>query len=248
MSGRSPNSGRRRKPTKSGVVLTHELIVDTAIRLLRLHGSEGLSARRLGLALGADASALYRYFPSVDDLRLAIADRLIDRTMGDLRVTGDWKANLRAFGLQVHAAYVADPHVAVLAASRVTGRPHETAIVERIIGVLRAAGFSDALATKLYRAMVDQMLAFAALDGAEMALPPEAREADLEKWASVYAQLPEAEYPNISAVSAQLVAIGERSAYPVALELMLDGAEVLLERSRSAGSGQSSSTPGTPQP
>ncbi|MGV9713633.1 TetR/AcrR family transcriptional regulator [Gordonia sp. NPDC003424] len=234
MPGRSPNSGRRRKPTKTGVLLTHDLIVETAIRQLRLHGNEGLSARRLGLALGADPSALYRYFANIDDLKLAIADALIERTMGGWILTGDWKADLRTFGLQVHAAYVADPQVAVLAASRVTGRPHETAAVESIIGVLRSAGFPDGVATKVYRAMIDQMLAFAALDGAEQALPAETREADHAKWASVYAKLPESEYPNISAVSGQLVAMGERSAYPLALELMLDGAEMLLKRVRAA--------------
>ena len=31
-----------------------ELIVETALRMLREHGSAGLTARRLGLALGAD--------------------------------------------------------------------------------------------------------------------------------------------------------------------------------------------------
>ena len=39
---------RRRRPTRSGTVLSERLIVETALRLLREHGSAGLSARRLG--------------------------------------------------------------------------------------------------------------------------------------------------------------------------------------------------------
>ena len=44
---------RRRRPTKSGTVLSERLIVETALRMLREHGSAGLTARRLGLALDA---------------------------------------------------------------------------------------------------------------------------------------------------------------------------------------------------
>jgi AcrR family transcriptional regulator len=54
------------------VVLSADLMVDEAIRLSRLHGPEGLSARRLGAALGCDPTALYRYFASTDDLLLAV--------------------------------------------------------------------------------------------------------------------------------------------------------------------------------
>ncbi|MDX3213763.1 helix-turn-helix domain-containing protein, partial [Streptomyces scabiei] len=62
MAGRVPQERRRRRPTRSGVVLSEELIVDTALRLVGEHGPEALSVRRLGTALGCDPSALYRYF------------------------------------------------------------------------------------------------------------------------------------------------------------------------------------------
>lgn len=43
---------RRRRPTRQGTVLSERLIVETALRMVREHGSAGLSARRLGAALG----------------------------------------------------------------------------------------------------------------------------------------------------------------------------------------------------
>ncbi|NUK13716.1 helix-turn-helix transcriptional regulator, partial [Streptomyces lunaelactis] len=61
---------RRRRPTKSGAVLSQQLIVETALRMLQEHGSAGLTVRRLGTALGADPSTLYRYFNGIDDLTL----------------------------------------------------------------------------------------------------------------------------------------------------------------------------------
>lgn len=38
---------QRRRPTKQGVVLSEELIVQTALRLIEEHGAEALSVRRL---------------------------------------------------------------------------------------------------------------------------------------------------------------------------------------------------------
>src|ERR1044072_3612944 len=72
-----PAARQRRRPTKPGVVLSEELIVDTALRLIEEHGADALSVRRLGRALGADPSSLYRYFRHTDHPMLAIADELI---------------------------------------------------------------------------------------------------------------------------------------------------------------------------
>src|ERR1044071_10487366 len=98
---------QRRRPTRQGNVLTHGLIVDTALRMLREHGSTGLTARRLGLALDADPSTLYRYFRNMDDLTLAIGDALIGQALEGWAPTGRWRHDLREVGLRIHAAYVA---------------------------------------------------------------------------------------------------------------------------------------------
>lgn len=162
---------RRRRPTKQGVVLSEELIVETALRLIEEHGTEALSVRRLGRALGADPSSLYRYFRHTDDLMLAVADELIGRTLRTWRPSGDWLADLRDLGLRVHAGALAHPRAAVLSSYRVTGRVYEIQAVEAILGVLRGAGFPDVEAVRIYHAYVDQALAFGALDSANTALP-----------------------------------------------------------------------------
>lgn len=132
---------RRRRPTKSGTVLSEQLIVDTALRMLREHGSAGLTARRLGLALDADPSTLYRYFRGMDELTLAIGDALVGQALSGWEPTGEWRPDLRAIGLRIHAAYVAHPQAAQLTTSRVTGRPNELAADEAVLDILRKAGF-----------------------------------------------------------------------------------------------------------
>ncbi|MEU3610642.1 TetR/AcrR family transcriptional regulator [Streptomyces sp. NPDC035033] len=221
------DSRRRRRPTKQGAVLSERLIVDTALRLVARHGAEALSVRRLGAALGADPSALYRYFRNTDALLLAIADEIIGRAQEGWEATGEWREDLRALGLRIHAAYLAQPQAAILAAHRTTGRPHETRAVEKILGVLRGGGFPDPLAVRAYHAFVDQALAFAAQDAAAAALPPAAAEADTEVWHEVYGRLPAASHPNIAATYPLLAADMRDSGYPFALELMLTALETL---------------------
>ncbi|MEV6835634.1 TetR/AcrR family transcriptional regulator [Streptomyces sp. NPDC051133] len=231
-----PAARQRRRPTKQGVMLSEELIVATALRLIEEHGADALSVRRLGRALGADPSSLYRYFRHTDDLMLAIADELIGGTMRTWRPTGDWVADLRELGLRMHAGTLAHPRAAVLSAHRVTGRAHEIQAVESILGVLREAGFPEPEAVRIYAAFVDQALAFGALDSAGTSLPRAAREAETEVWRTTYGRLPADTHPHIAASARHLVATMRTSSYPAALELLLEAARTRLTHLR-AGTG-----------
>ncbi|MEK9517832.1 TetR/AcrR family transcriptional regulator [Streptomyces sp. NPDC087908] len=215
-------SRRRRRPTHGGAVLSEEIYVRAALRVLREHGGAGLTARRLGTAVGADPSTLYRYFAGMDDLTRAIGDELMGRALDGWAETGDWRADLRALGLALHASYLAHPQAAVLTASRVSGRPREIAVDEAVLGILRGAGLSDPAAVRTYHAFIDQSLAFAALDAGSLALTDEARAEDEAMWRSTYARLPAASHPHIAATAGLLARSMPHSAYPAVLEMLLD--------------------------
>lgn len=219
---------RRRRPTRGGTVLSEQLIVGAALRLLREHGSTGLTARRLGLALDCDPSTLYRYFRGMDDLTLAIGDALIGQALHGWRPTGAWRADLHTLGLRIYEAYVAHPQAAQLTASRVTGRANELAADEAVLDILRTAGFPRAETVRIYHAFIDQTLAFAALDAASLALPRASQRADDAKWESTYARLPATTHPRIAEAAPLLAARMVTSAYPVALEMLLDSAQARL--------------------
>ncbi|MEU1282485.1 TetR/AcrR family transcriptional regulator [Streptomyces sp. NPDC005805] len=224
----SEGERRRRRPTRNGTVLSEGLIIETALRMLKEHGPGGLTARRLGTALGADPSTLYRYFDGMDGLTLAIGEELIGRAVDDWRVRGDWRADLRDLGLRIHAAYLAHPQAAVLTAGRVSGRHREIVADEIVLGILRTAGFPDADAVEIFHVFIDQSLAFAALDAGTLALAESARAGDEGQWQSTYARLPANRYPHIAATAPLLVARMNLSAYPAALELLLASAESRL--------------------
>jgi len=220
-----------------GTVLSEGLIVQTALRMLREHGSAGLTARRLGAALGADPSTLYRYFAGLDGLTRAIGEELVGRALDGWTATGNWRADLRSLGLAIHASYLAHPQAALLTASRVTGRPREIAVDETILGILRDAGFGDADAVGVYHAFIDLALAFAALDAGALAIKEEVREVDEEMWSSTYAQLPAETHPHIAATARFLPGRMNASAYPVVLDTLLNSATARLNATRNHATG-----------
>ncbi|MFJ1807113.1 MULTISPECIES: TetR/AcrR family transcriptional regulator [unclassified Streptomyces] len=220
MTTRVPQERRRRRPTRSGVVLSEDLIVETALRLIGEHGQEALSVRRLGAALDCDPSALYRYFRNTDDLLLAIADRIIGDAMEGFAPGPDWTAALREMALRVRAGYLAHPRAASMASYRVTRRDNEMRAVDTGVGLLLSAGFEPARAVRLYLAFIDTVLGHAAMDAAALALPAHQREADRQAWAEVYRAVRPETYPALATVHDELHTMAD-SSFEDAVDLLL---------------------------
>ncbi|MFI6879792.1 TetR/AcrR family transcriptional regulator [Streptomyces sp. NPDC050400] len=235
--GRIPAERRRRKPTKTGVLLSEETIVECALRLVGQHGPDALSVRRLGAALGCDPSALYRYFHNTDDLLLAVADRIIGESMAGFEPDRmPWRDGLWEMALRIHRGYREHPRVAALAAYRVTRRANEFRSVEAGIGLLRRAGFGDEDAVRHYSAFVDTVLGHAALDAAHLALPPERRAADDRAWEGEYARLSPQQHPQLAAVRRHLPLMAG-SSFEAALDLLLSALEAAAPPPGAAGAG-----------
>lgn len=220
-------SRRRNTRTKAGAVLSSDVIVDAALALVGEHGAAGLSVRRLGAAIGCDPTAIYRYFASVDELFLAMGDRLIAHTIEGFEPGEDWKDNLRTLAKRTYAEYVAHPRVAIAVASRVTGGAHERRIIDLVLGELRRAGFAGEQAVRLYRSFGDFILAFSAVDADFLARTDEVRAADIQRWDDAYGDVDPEQFPNLAAVAPIVIAHAEVSTFELCLELLLDQIEQL---------------------
>ncbi|MFI0903054.1 helix-turn-helix domain-containing protein [Streptomyces sioyaensis] len=219
-SERVPAERKRRRPTSSGVVLSADLIVDAACELIDAQGAQAFTVRKLGAALGADPSAVYRYFRNTEDLLLALADRLIGESMTGFGSSGDWAADLRELGLRAYRSALRHPQIAVFSTVRVTGRPHEQRAVDTGIGLLLQAGFDEATAVRHYHALVDTALGHAALDAGVLRLAPAQRAADEQAWQAQYGSLPADEYPTLHRVREHLPLMAG-SAVERALDLLV---------------------------
>jgi AcrR family transcriptional regulator len=220
----------RRTPTKTGVVLSPELIADTAMRLIAERGGEGLSVRSLGAALGASPTAIYRYFATMDDLLLELADRLIGLGIDGFEPGPDWRADLLELARRAHRVYLEHPRVAMLVAARTTGRANEARVIELVLGILRTAGFDGDEAVRHYRTYGDMVLAFAAVDATFAALPESLRKADHARWAANHTRVDPATHPTMTTLSPQLIANADIESFDTATTLFIEALGARLER------------------
>lgn len=230
MTSRNPASSRkqRRRPTRSGAVLDKSVIVQTALRLLELDGPSGLSTRRLGRALGADHTTIYRYFGSMNELELALADELISRIVNEWTVTEEWSDDLTRWGLHAHSVYMDNPAAAQLAATRITGGAPELAGVEAILGLLRGAGFPPRYAVMFYELFISQLMAYAVWDGTKKLLPEQERRRDIGRWRSVYSLVSQEGYPTISENADHIGTLQGLDTYPRALRILVASMKATL--------------------
>jgi TetR/AcrR family tetracycline transcriptional repressor len=225
----STTAGRRNGRLRRGS-LTPEAIVAESLRLLDTEGADGFSLPKLGRALGADPTAVYRHFSSKDDLMLAIADRLIEEAMTGLVAQSCWIDTVADVARRLGSTYRAHPAAAALSASRTTQRPAEMRIVNVLIGAVLEAGFSGAEAARMYRALGDFMLAWAGSEAAFLALDPKQQQVDNAAWTRACLAVDRAEYPHTWQLRDDLAGVTEDDIFETLLGLVMEGFRVKAPR------------------
>jgi AcrR family transcriptional regulator len=218
--------GPRPPGKRSGLVrgsLTPEWIVTESLRLLDERGVSGFSLPKLGRALGADPTAVYRHFASKDDLVLAIADRLIEESMAGLDARLCWVDTVIEVVQRLRATYLAHPAAASMSACRTTQRPAEMRVVNILIGAILEAGFEQAEAVRIYRALGDFALSWAGGEAAFLALDERLQATDRAAWTSAYLAVDRAEYPHISQVRTELPDVKDDDIFETILSLVISG-------------------------
>lgn len=218
--GRPPP--RERRGLRRGS-LSPELIVKESVRLLDEEGTEGFSLPKLGRALGADPTAVYRHFASKDDLVLAIADHLIEEAMAGISPQPCWVDTLGDAARRMRRTYLAHPAAASLSACRTTQRPAEMRTVDVVIGAVLEAGFEGAEAALVYRAVGDFALAWAGCEAGFLALDERSQAYDRAAWTHAYLAVDKAEYPHIWQVRLELPDVDDDAIFETILALILAG-------------------------
>ena len=226
MTSTSAAGSRPRRRERQGLrrgSLSPELIVKESVRLLDEEGTGGFSLPKLGRALGADPTAVYRHFASKDDLILAIADHLIEEAMAGVAPQPCWVDTLAEIPRRLRHTYLAHPAAATLSACRTTQRPAEMRIVDIIIGAVLDAGFEGAEAALVYRALGDFHLAWAGCEAEFLALDERSQQADRAAWTRAYLPVDRAAYPHIWQVRHELPDVDDDAIFETILSLVLGG-------------------------
>ena len=207
--------------------LSRERVLRAAIDLADRGGVEALSMRKLGQALGVEAMSLYNHVTNKDDL----LDGMVDLVFGEigLPATGaDWKTAMRGRAMAARAALSGHPWAIGLMESRSRPGPETLRHHDAVLGCLRRAGFSIAMAAHAYSLLDSYIYGFALQ---QRSLPFETSEEAVEVAESIFQRFPAGAYPHLTELTVQHVL---RPGYDYAdefafgLELILDG----LERAR----------------
>jgi TetR/AcrR family tetracycline transcriptional repressor len=139
-------------PRKTDRPLDLATVVDAALRVADREGLQALTMRRLAAECGVTAMAVYRHVESKD----ALIDVMVDHVLAGVPVPdreADWRDEMLAFFLGAHALLVEHPAVAHIMAQRPLASTAATALADRGLAVLVAAGFDDDLAVEVFLAL-----------------------------------------------------------------------------------------------
>ncbi|MFD6067735.1 MULTISPECIES: TetR/AcrR family transcriptional regulator [Amycolatopsis] len=149
--------------------LSQAQIVAEAVRLLDVEGVDALSMRRLGTALNAGATSLYRHVANRDEL----IELVVDEVYGEITVPdGDDPAGWREAAVvgaeSVRAMILRHPWVASLLGSVGLSYlgPNVMRLNERLLGVFVAAGFPGDEADQAISAVISYVIGMGTTEAA----------------------------------------------------------------------------------
>lgn len=180
----------RRRP------LSQERILETAIELIDREGLEGFSMRHLGAALGVEAMALYRHFPSKTALLESVAARLLSE-LEFPEPGARWQDSLRTLARDYRALLLRHPNAIPIMATLQLTNPGALGAAGAVMVVLRAAGFDSTVAFHVLATAVSYIIGSAQWEAgtlrlrgdgdARPALPPNADPYIAENWDEIAA-------------------------------------------------------------
>jgi len=210
--------------------LNRDLVLSTAIALADNAGIESLTMRRLGEELGVEAMSLYNHVANKEDLFHGMVDAVFSEI--ELPSHSDhWKSAMRKRSISFRAVLSRHPWATGLQDSGTNPGPGTLRHHDRVIGTLRNAGFSVAMAAHAFSALDSYIYGFAMQ---EKSLPLKTEEETATMAHIMLAQLPTTEYPYLAELTAEHVlqpGYNYGDEFPIGLELVLDGLELWLERS-----------------
>jgi AcrR family transcriptional regulator len=123
--------------------LDRERVVRVALELLDEVGLDDLSMRRLAERLGVTAASLYWYVRDKSELLDLLADAMSAELRFDRDISGlSWRAQLEAAGRALRQLARAHRDAARILAGTTPSGPNRLRAIDRLLGVLRGAGFS----------------------------------------------------------------------------------------------------------
>jgi TetR/AcrR family transcriptional regulator, tetracycline repressor protein len=210
------------------VDLTRDAIVDRALAIADVEGSDAITIRRLANEFGVTPMALYWHVKNKDELLAAMGDRFYEE-LPALDESGSWSDRLRAVMNALVESLRNHPGSAHLAAHRVLSNEAGQQLTEMTLGMLRSGGFSVTQASDVARsALQSAVMLVTQMAGAEVAVAADERDAVLRAKRAAITALPAERFPNLLACADALTGCeDEDEYYDFGVDLFMAGVERL---------------------
>lgn len=205
--------------------LTAEAIVEVAVRICDSERIESLTIRRLASELGVGTMTLYSYFRSKEEILDGVADHVLGRFEIPPVDGHSAEETVRTLAHALLGMMRRHPSVVYLMASRTTtsGRSMKGAM-DDVIGCLRAAGFDDEGAVRVYAALIIYALGFASYQLPRQWGLPGKEAAELRRQRThFYASLPREEFPNLVELSPLVTTMASDEQFEFGLDAIVSG-------------------------
>ena len=208
--------------------LSKERVLRVAVELADRGGSDAVSMRKLGQALGVDPMSLYHHVKDKGD----ILDGIVDVVVGEIDeppAAAEWKTGLRDLVMAARAVMLRHPWAPRVIESRPDPGPATLRYMDTVLGILRDGGFSIDMAHHSMHVLGSRILGFSQDLFDDNAADPEVAALVARQLAGVYPRIGELAL----AVNHEggLGGCDDDVEFAFGLDLILDG----LERFRVAG-------------
>jgi AcrR family transcriptional regulator len=207
--------------------LSRQGIVEAALGLLDEEGPEALTFARLGSALDASTTAVYRHFSSRDEIVVALAEELDRISLDGYEPAEDWRDSLRDLAWRAWRTASEHPAAASVAMHRTTRGVHELRAVDAILEAVHQAGLRDEHAVMSYAVYAHLVLSMCSQHATRLVSVAADGE---EGWVQVYHPTDPTAYPHAVRAAAHLLAIDHKEVFRRQVELAIGDIEARAGR------------------
>jgi AcrR family transcriptional regulator len=227
----SPVRPRSTRDRPAKPPLSEDLILDTALRILREEGLEAVTMRRLATELDTGPASLYVYISGRQQLREAMLDRVARMVEVQEPDPARWREQVHRLVKQTLTAMEAHPGIAEVAVANPPSGEYGLQVADNLLGLLRAGGITAQDAAWA----CDIIMLIATASAVETAVYQQ-RDLDESRFHdrlhAVFASLPAARYPHLAALSAEMINGDGDQRFHFAIDTFLDGLVARAARAR----------------
>ncbi|MET7327670.1 TetR/AcrR family transcriptional regulator C-terminal domain-containing protein [Nonomuraea sp. NPDC005650] len=227
---------KSRKPAQLRRQLSQDLIVEAGLRILDAEGLDALSMRRVAQEFDTGPASLYAHVANKDELLELMYDRVLGEIELPERDPSRWKAQLRAYAVEMHQVLARHADLARVALANIPTGENSVRMGEFVFGLLLEAGMSprgaslsmDRISLYIVGDAYEGSVHFARMRAAGLSDPREYFESFVGQIAGYYRALPAARFPHITKFVDDLIADDGEVRFHYGLDLLLDGIEARM--------------------